>query len=313
MAAITVTHNNSVNSPGLDISLTGLDSTGSWTHFRVVRRDLSGALPDQVVRGLDYQAQSSATAAGSDYEAPFSYYPLQYRLEMYTNLTLSSTFTYDLAAPGYFFPASTAMTTAGLQNMATAYLKSVNTPALNLGLVVESFPGYKRSGRILSKSQVLGRANPVIISDVMSGREGSFSFLVGNIYGADQLGSQDDFEQLLADGDVLLFQSVFSKASGVQDLYFEVDSVNVERVTPVTPNVRGNLATNTSYLTDEEYLYPVLRYTVDFTEVDRPATTDVGVTDTTWQDVLDYYATWNDVLTGNSTWLQVLQGTNYPH
>ncbi len=313
MAAITATHNQDLQSPGFDIALTGLDSTGSWTHFRVVRRDLSGVLPDAVVRGLDLQPQTAATAAGSDYEAPFSYHNYQYRLEMWTSGVLSTTVTYNLPAPGYFFPATTAMTTSSLQDMATAYLKSVNTPSLSRAVVIADFKAYSRQGRILSSSSVLGRKNPVNTMDVMGGRKGSFAFLVGNLPGATSLATQTEYEALLDEGDVYLFQSVLYKSSGIKDLFMNIEDVSWERASPQTLGIHGNLGTVTTYLTDADWLAPIWQCTVNWVETDRPPTGDVGVTSTTWQDVLNAYATWQAVLDGNATWLEVLQGTHYPH
>lgn len=310
MAAINVTHNQDVQSPGIDIALTGLDSTPTWTHFRVVRRDLSGTFSDAVVRGLDRQAQTTATFAGADYEAPFTYYNLEYRLEMYTNSTLSSTITDTI--PGPFYPASDAMTDPTLQLMAAAYLRSINTPSISLAVVVADFQSYARSGRVLSKSNVLGRPNPVNQTDVTSGRTGTFDILIGNLPGAEELSDQRTLDLLLAEGDVYMFQSVLSRSSGVEDLYFTIDDITVTREQFQTAGVWGDLSGLTSYLQDD-WMFPVLKYSISWTEVDRPPTGDVGVTTTQWQDVLDEYATWQAVLDDNANWLEVLQGTNYPH
>ena len=187
----------------------------------------------------------------------------------------------------------------------------MSTPYLSKAAVVSDFRGYNRPGRVLSKTNVLGRRNSVNITDVTGGREGSFELWVGNIPNADQLGTQADFELLFDEGDVYMFQSVFSKASGVADLFFTIDSITVERAQYQVLNVSGALSVVTTYLDDDEFTDPCLKYTIQFTECDRPATSDVGVTATTWQDVLDSYATWQAVLNGNTTWLQVLQGTNY--
>lgn len=284
MAAISAAFNDSLASPGYDLSLTTLTSNPSWTHYRVVWRDPEGRYPDQVVRGTDMIAISGATAAVSDYEFP-QFRSGEYRLELYIGDTLDSTVTDSVSGDAEaYFDSQGALPLYG------AWLQSVTQPSLNQACFVEKFPPWKRSGKILAKNNVLGRSKAVVVTDVMGGREGEFSFWVGDVLPPpfNETEAIEEYELLFNEGDILLFRAYNENLNGIYPLYFIVESATYDNKAK-----DGKLGQ--------------FNYKVNYTETDRPATGTISVSNVLWDDVSTTFTDWDEVFTNRATWFEVLQ------
>lgn len=277
---ITATYNDNLQSPGWDIALTGL--TGS-SYYKVFRRDLSTS-SDTLVRvagaGTDgFVTVSGNTAAVSDYEFSFAM-NLQYRLEKYSSLKVLTTT--ETAATSGVTPFPTGVYSG------SAWLKDVYTPANSKYIIPTDFNSYSRSGRQTSLS-VLGRANPVVITDVLAGKTGKISFVVADI-GQGTVNAIFDYETMFNSGQILFFSSLNPASIGIRDFYLSINGVDVNRMTP-------------AYISGD-YVFTI---DLDFTEVDPPATTTVDVSVNQWQQVLSSNADWAEVLSQHVSWLDVLQ------
>lgn len=171
----------------------------------------------------------------------------------------------------------------------TVYLKSTGQPALSRRVNVVDLDEVSRPGRIIGEYEVLGRRNKVVITDVLGGREGSFTvatFPVGNTWWSDSYWR--DIQVLLENGGTLLLQTSGPRTTGEEDMYLVVKNVGKKRIGVVG----GEL---------------VHLHTIGYVEVDRPASAGEIISIRTWQDVINQNATWNDVLNNHPTWLDVLQ------
>jgi len=268
---ITATDNASYDSPGIDLSLTGL--TG-YDQLLVERVDTTGEYPDEPVRGMDRVDTSGDGFAGTDFEAPIGK-PVTYRL---TGLIL---------APPSDDDVTSSSVTLNFNQPGDAWLKSVFIPSISRRVNVVDFSEWSRERRILTKAHVLGRRNPVIIKDVLGGKEGSMELTVLNIGGTPLNSTQADLEILLEEGDTYLFQTTGSEDSGLKDFYLEIETVSIKRV----GIVGGDFG---------------LVYALTWTEVDRPTTSQESLGLRDWDDVNDENVDWQAVADEYSSWLDLL-------
>jgi len=264
--------------------------------------------PNEIVRGLFTAPVSGDSLDAQDFEVKFLYAgdvrsgagSFNYHAHVYNttgaeiaNVSVSVSNYRDATLPTVLthFPRSTVL------------LQSVTTPALNVPASFIDFANWSTPGRILSTNNVLGRANPVVIGDAMGGRTGTFNLLVSTEWsdGGLHTGGQDlDFtEQLLIYNDVLIFNPYYG-GLGLRPMYFKVTGYTTTRLT----NAQVDKVVAGSYVWNPDLLY--FQVSVDFIEVDDPATTSQGPVIATWQDILDNFATWADVLAHRSDWLDVL-------
>lgn len=286
---------------GYDITVAGL--TG-FTYTRLYRGDLTGGAQVEL-RGGQYEAVSSSTRAMTDYEFYFGssglisssnivtwYADIYYNGEITYTATTTKTPINDW---------NTSVTTEALQPAAavvSTFLSNPSIPALNEACLIQDFKAYTRGGNVLSKSHVLGRARPVVTTDVTSGREGTFSILVPEStysggFGAAQVVSE--YMTLLETGDVLMLRNIQPYAAGFDDFYFIVEGITTSRQNRVI-NPHAPMA-------------PIMVIEVTWTEVDAPPNTG-AVSQFTWQTLLDHFNSWQQVLNTFSSWLQVLQVTD---
>lgn len=179
--------------------------------------------------------------------------------------------------------------------LSTVVLQSIQQPALSLPVIMGTFSDYAVPGRVLATHFVLGRPNPVVISDISGGRTGSFTIL----FDPDLCTyTNAALKSLITFNDTFMLQP-FYRAAGIDDMYFRINEVSVNR---------GSVANALD--SDPEDM----GYTLTFTEVDRPLTVGEGASLLTWQNVLDQFAglTWNDVLSDRVNWLDVLNQANNP-
>lgn len=144
--------------------------------------------------------------------------------------------------------------------------------------------------RVLASTNVLGRRCPIIVTDVLSGREGTMHIAsypeAETLYG--YAWQRPDIMALLAYGETLMFQTTGDV--GIDDFYFKVTGDVLE-----------------AQLNDGGPVYPDRIWSIPFTEVDAPLTdiTSVG-SNVTWLDVATNWASWNAVKDNHDDWADVL-------
>lgn len=286
----SIVFNYNLNNPGYDISLSGLLDKGvEYETYSVYRRDPSGQYRDGYVRGMHGVAVASNTAVGSDYEAPIGVI-----LDYYVELTSGV----DTYTAGPIKPSPTSIPSQPMAyGRGVAYLKNVNNPQVARAVMIESMPTWRRSATVLAEHHVLGRSNPVVITDVLGGRKGDFTINVLMPEGQEI----DEIYSILLDGGVLLLQNNNYRISGFKDLFFRVTGdVSVER---------RHLMVDYGALETPNLADRVFEVTIPFTEVDRPDTLGVVAQgDVTWQQVLTEQSTWTGVNTNNASWTEVTNG-----
>lgn len=231
-------------------------------------------LPDgsrTLVRGesglIQAQAITTTELVIEDYEAPLGV-PVYYIGE-----------TRD--AGGTLIATNTSGTvTINAGNPQYCWLKDLANPQRNIHLAI-SAPGPNWDRPITQAVyHVRGRKNPVIHSDVRSGKSGTLTVFTQS---DDERGGLD---WLLDTGNVLLVQ--VSPGYGMADMYVTAAQATEAR--------GGGAATD-----------PWRTWTLPLTEVDMPTTIGVaGSAGRTWQDTLTENTTWQDVLNGYATWEDVL-------
>lgn len=285
---ITATFNDSVDSPGFDIQLTSttLSDVYGVSKFTVLREDVNGDYPQEPVRGL--QDADPTVESGSDYECPFVT-QIEYRYTAYNAESgVYAVIVSDTLVPDYVRDSPGAPVELITANF---YVKDISNPVKSLAVAMGEIESYDVEGNILGTYHVLGRSKPVVYTDVMGARTGSFKVYasVDNIGGV-VIHSAKDHRSLFETGDVLLLQSVKYPVD-LRDMYFVVDGYS-ERVLN-RPSGDG--------------LW--IEFTVNFTEVDRPLTLDMPLSTATWQDLYDdtAFSSWTDVNAAGTTWLEILQ------
>lgn len=275
--------------PGYAITVSGLDTvTGADTVLVQHQNILTGEFYD--VRGLSKTPVLASTANGTDFE--FNYYyddPLGFN---YICTVYKADGTVAATATSSTFMGSPARTDLQAAFPQTSVeIISVTSPSLSTACIITSFDTWTIPGRVLGSYNVLGRANPVVITDAMGGMTGTFTVLldeaITNI-------PDDNFLSLITYNDTFRFQQYYH-TSGLDSFYFKVTDVTVQRlsIADLTPTTSRMVPT-------------ILQYEVSFAQVDRPIADSAAVTVISWQDVYDNNATWLDVKNGHATWLDVL-------
>lgn len=278
--------------PGYQVTVAGLSTVVGATQCTLVRQTSSGTQVD--VRGMSALAITADTATATDFE--YSYQAVSGATEgadtnWFYFIKAQTANGGLLAQAGYPQKDGAQSRTDVISTTpyATAIIQSIQQPALSLPIVLSDFPSWAIPGRVLSTNYVLGRENPVVLTDAIGGRTGTFQIL---FHPALLLYSHRDLKTLLTFNDTFMLQP-FYQAAGVDDMFFKITDVAVARV-----SVADTLDT----------VPQALQFSVNFTEVDRPLTSGEGTTITTWNDLLINPAitTWNDVVSHWSNWLGVL-------
>jgi len=169
--------------------------------------------------------------------------------------------------------------TPTLEDASYVWFKSPGNPALNTTVMMENPITWQRQAR-MAAYQIVGRRNPVVVSDVRPGRTASLSILIWDEQ------SNALFDELLDSGFPVLIQAM--PGYGVDgNLYLAIQDVEVESATGAA-NIPG------------------WRWTLAVTEVDRPVGGLQGSANGTWQTVYDTFATWQEVFESFDTWTDVL-------
>ncbi|WP_369190156.1 hypothetical protein [Streptomyces sp. R08] len=166
-----------------------------------------------------------------------------------------------------------------LANPDYVWFKSPGLPALNTQLMVEAPIKWQREARAAGYS-IVGRRNPVIVTDTRPGRTATLTLLVWDEP------SNTTFDALLDTGLPALIQA--TPGYGIDgNLYLSIGQVEVESVTNAA-NIPG------------------WRWTLSVTEIDRPGGGLQGSSSGTWQTVYDTFATWSDMFSAQDSWADVL-------
>lgn len=266
---------------GYTITVSGANSD---TFIDIRRTDLDGYYPIVAVRGGDYATPTGSTMVFFDYEAPINrniqYTAAAFNISNLVTPTSSATNTPSVTS----FPVGFAIITQVL-----------DTSQRVAGSILD-FKTTKRAARVLGHHEVLGRANPVIITDVMGGRTGTLTMtnmlMTGQDYGDGVKNAfdiiQGEWDTIFNDGSTLLFRSERDD-SGFSDFYFKAMAVNEERI-----SILGGTP------------LAWVQYAIDFEQVDRPLTSIAGLGLGTWNDVFMANTTWAEVNSVHANWLDVL-------
>lgn len=239
------------------VSLTA-GSLAGITSFSITRND-----PDGISRAVRSATNISTGGAGTmaffDYECP---------LEVDVTYTLT---------PNTGSPVTSGLVYVWTNDQGSIYwLKNVASASQNVTVNVASMSDVSRKARVLGRYDVLGRANPVVVSDVRGGREGAFSLFTETLEEAAAV------RDLLSTGFVLFLQC--PRRVNFPDMYF----------------VAGDATETWLTAMGEERMFEV-----PFTEVDAPTDDLVAVGANSWALVVQF-GTWNNLKNKRATWLDVL-------
>lgn len=167
---------------------------------------------------------------------------------------------------------------------------NVGAPSSNNKFLLDHFDDSTYSARVLASTQVLGRRNPVIVTDIMGGRQSAFVIAsypeAETVYG--YAWQRSDILALIGTGETLMFQTTGDM--GVEDFYFKVTGDIQEAQLSQGPATPDRL------------------WTIQFTEVDPPENDVVNQPggSHTWYEIATNYASWQSVLDNHTTWSEVL-------
>jgi len=202
---------------------------------------------EQVVRGVDFVPPGGSSLTVNDHEVAPGL-SVAYRLDTYdttgayiasyTSNTILLDPSDDTFSGGYYYGA---------------YLKSTSQPGLSQKLMINDFDTVGIEGKTLGEYDIIGSSLPVVVTDSLGGRKGSFV-----TYGHSSLSLDDtmapswqSIDLLLKSSGKLLFLSYYPYQTGIDPMYMKVDSVSKKRVTVAVPDS-----------TDERLF---IEYTINFT------------------------------------------------
>lgn len=236
------------------------------------------------IRRMDADGSSSIVRGyGSDWDrAPYPYEPLvveDYEAPLGTRVWYDLVWSNDDGTETGARIGTRTFDSPVLPDGSYVWFKNVGMPALNVRVMVEEPPAWARAARSTTYP-VVGRTNPVQITQVRAGRTASLKVFA---WDADTHRAVND---LLGTGMPVLIQAMPGyNLDG--NLYVSVGDVEAE---PAVPDARDD----------------TWRWTLAVVEIDRPAGGMSGSAGITWQTVHDNYATWDEALATRGTWTQVL-------
>lgn len=266
--AITAVYNGESNSPGVDLTITGLSGSGTVTVRRI---DNTAEDATMVVRGFSATPQTGSTMVGEDFEAPINR-SIKYRVEVTGDQDDSADLTIPYSQPG------------------DVWIKSIADPMLSRKVCMGEWSGSQYPARIIGKYEILGRKNPVVLTDVFGNREGEFTLLTYYSGVTNVGGTFKDLEDLLINGGTLLIQCADNDFTGESDMYFEVESLTRTRLSKVDASGR-----------------PAFTFKVSYIEVDQPSVSATGLGTRSYQDVLNENASYQAILDEYSDYLDLVQ------
>lgn len=158
------------------------------------------------------------------------------------------------------------------------WVKNVRRPNLNRKVTVIGVGDISRPSRA-GVFDVIGRADPIAVTEVQGSRRTSLTVRCATV------GEADTLNRTLATGDVLLFQA---------------DGPDCP-----APTLYGVTGTVRQYRPMQRPTYGVRYVEIPVTEVAAPDLS-VFVGTVTWQDIVNQFATWADLIAAEPTWSDVL-------
>lgn len=275
----------------LGFAITVTDAT-EGDRFSVTRTDNEGFYDVVAVRGADLATPTSSTMVIDDHEAPFN-----------ANITYTAA-SYDLSDLDTPINTATSIQTTTTEvPVGFSMLTQVfNAEERVTGTVVkDGLTEWSRGANVLSENKVLGRANPVIVTENMGPRKGTIKIanLLTHTTDFDSEGTRTlrstelgKWKTIFENGGSLLFRNSV-KDTGFFDLYFKCMSVTIDR------ELGGSL-----YFWNTEW--PLLVHSIEYTEIDRPITSAVGLGLTGWDDVFENNVDWAEAALDHANWASVL-------
>ena len=258
--AVTVTPNGSLAYN--EISVSGL--TG-WTTFSIQRTNPDGS--QSIIRSANGISTGGVDAwTGFDVEAPLGA-ACTYAVIVEQPKPDGTTTTYQIVSPAVTIPVSSSV----------GWLKNLSQSALNTQVTIQTLSDVKRPSR-QQVYPVVGRSNPVVVSDVLTGRTGTLSLMT--------IGTTDyqSILGLLQPGTTLFFQA--TPDDYFADMYFIAGDVTEQRP-----------AQTSSDLTRI--------WQIDFTEVDSPSGALTSIPGNSYLLVTNF-GTYQNLLDDRATYLSVL-------
>ncbi|TQF03936.1 hypothetical protein E6W39_18980 [Kitasatospora acidiphila] len=246
----------------ISLNVTGL--TGYDT-VAVQRTNADGS--QVIVRSCNYISTGGADSwAGFDLEASLGVV-VSYTVIAQTHNGDGSITTATASSGGLIIPTQNGV----------GWLKNLSQAALNTQISLQALSDVKTDPRI-QVYPVIGRKNPVVVSDVRGGRTGTVSLMT--------TGSTDyqAVSTLLASGSTLFLQA--TPADGFSDMYFVAGSVTEHRPA----------AQSTDY---------TRIFNIDFTEVDSPSGSLTSIPGNSYAAVVSF-GTYQALLNDRTTYLGVL-------
>ena len=256
MATITATYDALYDRMRLTISGGGAGQT-------LRRADPNNV--DSPVRSAEPLIYVGGGWAGDDYEFPHG-----------------ATVTYEVVEPTGILNGTVTVTTPVSRQ---SWLKSPNNPIQNVKIALVANPALRRVRR-RGVHDVLGREDPIVVSDVQSSRTGTLELLTGNRDADEALGDALELSPVML---LVLPQN----ARMGSETWVALGDVTE---TPLSP----------------KFSTEAVRRTVEFTTVSRPPGGITGDPTASYQGVLDTYATYQQLRDGKATYLAVLRGVGTP-
>jgi len=194
-----------------------------------------------------------------------------------TEAPLDTSFYYRVILDGAYMAQTTAAHTIQTDGM-TFWVKDVIQGVNSVKVRLQSMSDVVRSANTLGTYKVLGRANPIIVTDVQQGRTGSMQLSTA---------TSDDSQGLLdlfASGSTLLLQC--PRAAHFPDMYFTAGDL--------TESWNGGTAFN-----------QIHTFTFPFTESDSPSEQAFNLPSNAWL-LVTQFDNWQDMLDKRITWQAVL-------
>lgn len=276
-----------------------VDNVSQYDFYFIQRIEVSGRYAPELVRGGGYiRVDGRSDIPYYDYEFHFTDKQgvmCVYRNELYL---YKNGFLQDVLYTQEYVPELERQDSEAFEYLKSpmSFIKDVTTPALNMPVTIKGIKGYSREARILGKYSVIGRKNPVVITDVTSGMTGEMEVLVhispNWTHGFGTANRDFQIKELIDQGSVYYYQSVLPMFTGIDDFYFVIEDVSFERLNESVSPFAG---------------LPITVWTIKFTEVDRPSNLDIAVGGGTWTQVDSTYASWANVDLANNSFLELYQ------
>lgn len=276
-----------------------VDNVSQYDYYFIQRVEVSGRYPIELVRGGGFiRVEGRSDIPYYDYEFHFTDKQgvmCVYRNELYL---YKHGFLQDVLFTPEYIPEIDRQNSEAFEYMKSpmSFIKDVTTPALNMPVTIKNIKGYNREARVLGKYSVIGRKNPLVITDVTSGMTGEMEVLVhvspSWSHGFGTANRDFQIKELIDQGSVYYYQGVLPMFTGIDDFYFVVEDVSFERLNESVSPFSG---------------LPITVWTIKFTEVDRPANLDIAVGGGTWTQVDGTYTSWALVDQTNNTFLELYQ------